>query len=76
MVFLQCVLQKAQQVVTLSVLGREFDEKLKSCLSVMKMLFKVNQKARLVPISEFYNDAGQQIPFRSLAHPSDMQCMC
>jgi hypothetical protein len=48
--------------VTLNVLAEkyddEYDEKLKVCLSFMKILLKANQKARHVPISEFYNDAG------------------
>lgn len=34
------------------------DAKLKTALQFMKRLFNVNLKTRLLPISEFYNDAG------------------
>ncbi len=73
-IVLQGVLQKTQQVVTLSVLGREFDEKLKSSLTVMKLLFKVNKKAGHVPISEFYNDAGGPALYQG--HPALLRSAC
>ncbi len=55
---LQGLLQKAQQIVTLGILDNAMDAKLHTALKFMQILFKVNLKARLLPIGEFYNDAG------------------
>lgn len=54
----QGLLQKVQQVVTLCILDGKLDPKLQTALDFMKILFDANLKARLVPISAFYNDAG------------------
>ncbi|BDA45778.1 probable E3 ubiquitin-protein ligase HECTD2 [Coccomyxa sp. Obi] len=53
----QGLVQKTQQVITLSILDGKLNAKLKTALQFMKRLFNVNLKTRLLPISEFYNDA-------------------
>lgn len=54
----QALVHRTQQLLTLSVLEGSPDDELEHNVRFLGVLFEANQRARSLPISDFYNDAG------------------